>query len=80
MLNAPATISLPDVDRYAVGQDLMIADEGGNCSETLTITIRPCPGTDDIIGGPEGSTIIILSSPYQAVRFRRAAAHVWIRA
>lgn len=79
-LSAPRAISLPDVDNYPVGQDLMIADESGNCSEALTITIRPGSGTGDIIGGPDGATTLVLSNPYQAVRFRRGAAKVWIRA
>lgn len=79
-LTAPRMISLPDVDSFPLGQDLVIADESGACSDTLTITIQPGPGTGDIIGGPEGATTIVLSSPYQAVRFRRGAANLWIRA
>lgn len=78
-LTAPRTILLPDVDAFPLGQDLVIADESGACSEATTITIQPGPGTGDIIGGPEGATTIVLSSPYQAVRFRRGAANLWIR-
>jgi hypothetical protein len=78
-LTAPRTISLPDVDTFPLGQDLVIADESGACSDTLTITIQPGPGTGDIIGSPEGATTFVLSSPYQAVRLRRGAANLWIR-
>ncbi|GJE79637.1 hypothetical protein [Methylorubrum thiocyanatum] len=79
VLTAPRVVSLADVDTFPLGQDLVIADESGACSETLTITIQPGPGTGDIIGGPEGATTIVLSSAYQAVRFRRGAANLWIR-
>lgn len=78
-LTAPRTISLPDVDSFPLGQDLVIADESGACSDALTITIQPGSGTGDIIGGPEGATTIVLFSPYQAVRLRRGAANLWIR-
>ena len=78
-LTAPRVLSLPDVDSFPLGQDLVIADESGACSETLSITIQPGSGTDDVIGGPDGPTTILLSSPYQAVRFRRGAANLWIR-
>lgn len=78
-LTAPRVISLPDVDTFPLGQDLVIADESGACSDTLTITIQPGASTGDIIGGPEGATTIILFSAYQAVRFRRGAANLWIR-
>ena len=78
-LTAPRTISLPDVDTFPTGQDLVVADESGACSDAITITIQPGPATSDIIGGPEGATTIVLSSPYQAVRFRRGAANLWIR-
>lgn len=78
-LTAPRTLSLPDVDAFPLGQDLVIADESGACSDTLTITIQPGPGTDDIIGGPDGPTSIVLFSPYQSARFRRGAANLWIR-
>ena len=78
-LTAPRTVYLPDVDSFPLGQDLVIADESGACSDTLTITIQPGSGTGDIIGGPEGATTIVLFSPYQAVRFRRGAANLWIR-
>ncbi|MBB2961783.1 hypothetical protein [Methylobacterium sp. R2-1] len=39
-LTAPRVISQPDVDSFLLGQDPVIADESGTCSETLTITIR----------------------------------------
>lgn len=78
-LTLPRVVSLPDVDTYPPGQDLVIADESGACSEVLTITIQPGTGTGDIIGGPAGPTTIILTSSYQAARFRRGAANLWIR-
>jgi hypothetical protein len=74
-LTAPRTIYLPDVDAFPF-QDLVIADESGACSEALTITILPGPDTSDTIAG---SSSILLTDPYQAVRFRRGAANLWIR-
>ncbi|MEN3213619.1 hypothetical protein PUR23_26855 [Methylorubrum populi] len=78
-LTAPRTISLPDVDSFPLGRDIVIADESGACSDTLTITIQPGAGTGDVIGGPDGATNIVLFTPYQAARFRRGAANLWIR-
>lgn len=77
-LTAPRTVYLPDVDGFPLGQDLVIADESGACSETLTIAIQPGPGSGDIIGGVDASTVI-LSNPYQAQGFRRGATNLWIR-
>jgi hypothetical protein len=74
-LTAPRVISLPDVDTFPF-RDLVIADESGACSDTLTITIQPGAGTGDTIAG---ATSIVLSSPYQGLRFRRGAANLWIR-
>lgn len=74
-LTAPRTISLPDVDTFPF-RDLVIADESGSCSEALTITIQPGAGTGDTIAG---ASSIVLSSPYQGLRFRRGAANLWIR-
>lgn len=77
-LTGSRTIYLPDVDTYPPGQDLVIADESGACSETLTITIRPGAGTSDIIGGVDNSAVL-LQNPYQVQGFRRGAANVWVR-
>lgn len=74
-LTAARTISLPDVDAFPF-RDLVIADESGACSDTLTITIQPGPGTNDTIAGG-GS--LLLTSPYQGIRLRRGAANLWIR-
>lgn len=83
-LTGPRIVTLPDVDAFPLSQDLVIADETGACSETVTIKIQPGAGTSDVIGGAEpdqGTSIptIILFSPYQAVRLRRGAANLWIR-
>lgn len=76
VLTAPRVVSLPDVDTFPLGQDLVIADESGACSDALTITIQPGAGTGDTIAG---ATSIVLTSPYQGLRFRRGAANLWIR-
>ncbi|CAO4183360.1 hypothetical protein [Methylorubrum aminovorans] len=83
-LTASRTVSLPDVDSFPFGQDLVIADESGACSDTVLIKIRPGVGTGDTIGGADtdpalGVGVVALSSPYQAVRLRRGAANLWIR-
>ncbi|MDV2988137.1 UNVERIFIED_CONTAM: hypothetical protein Q9R58_27940 [Methylobacteriaceae bacterium AG10] len=75
-LTASRVVSLPDVDTFPLGQDLVIADESGACSDTITITVQPGAGTGDTIAG---ASSIILSSPYQALRFRRGTANLWIR-
>ncbi|BDL41082.1 hypothetical protein [Methylorubrum sp. GM97] len=83
-LTASRVISLPDVDSFPFGQDLLIADESGACSDVRLIKVRPGVGTDDTIGGADNDPalsvgVIALSSPYQAVRFRRGATNLWIR-
>ena len=83
-LTGPRIYTLPDVDTYPLGQDHVVADESGACSDTLTIKIQPGPDTNDVIGGAEpdaGTSIptIVLFNPYQAVRLRRGAANLWIR-
>lgn len=75
-LTAARTVSLPDVDTYPLGQDLVIADESGACSDTLTITVQAGAGTGDTIAG---AASLVLTSPYQAIRLRRGAANLWIR-
>lgn len=74
-LTAPRTILLPDVDTFPF-QDLVIGDESLSCSEALTITILPGPGTDDVIATSEGN--VILSRPGEIVWFRRGAANLWM--
>lgn len=76
-LTTPRTVFLPDVDTFPLGTDLVIADESGACSDVLTITIRPGPGTDDVLGVSGG--ILQLFDAYQSARFRRGAANLWIR-
>jgi hypothetical protein len=76
-LTASRTVFLPDVDTFPLGQDLVIADESGACSDTRTITIRPGAATGDVLGTSEGT--VVLSGPYQAARFRRGAVNLWIR-
>lgn len=83
-LTAPRVIFLPDVDTFPLGQDLVIADESGACSDAILIKISAGAGTGDIIGGADidpdlEAGVVSLSSPYQAVRFRRGAANLWIR-
>lgn len=75
-LTAPRTIYLPDVDTFPF-QDLVIADESGACSDALTLTILPGPGTNDVIGTSEGN--VILSRAFEGAWFRRGAANLWIR-
>lgn len=76
-LTAPRVLSLPDVDSFPLGQDLVIADESGACSDALTITIQPRAGTGDVLGVSGG--ILQLFDAYQSARFRRGAANLWIR-
>lgn len=73
-LTAPRFVTLPDVDTFPLGQDLVVADQSGACSDTLTITIQPGAGTGDTISGVSQ---VVLNSPYQTIRLRRAGAGVW---
>lgn len=66
---------LPAAATFPFGQDLVVADGSGACSETRTITIRPRSG--DVLGTSEGTAILF--GPYQSARFRRVAANLWIR-
>lgn len=74
-LTAARTVYLPDVDTYPLGQVLFVADESGNCSETIKITIAVSAGSGDTIAGQASQT---LTSPYQGQGFRRGAANLWI--
>ena len=74
-LTAPRTVFLPDVDAYPQGQTLFVADESGNCSETLPITVAIMPSSGDTIAGQSSHT---LTSAYQGRGFRRGAANLWI--
>lgn len=77
-LTAPRTIYLPDVGHFPLGEELFIADYTGLCSDALSITIRPGPGTEDVIGVPDGTAQ--LTSPNQGIGFRRGDQNLWIRA
>lgn len=75
-LTATRIVKLCDVDVYPKGQDLVISDESGACSETVTITIVPGDGTGDTIPQTSNNTIV-LNAPYASVRLRRGAANLW---
>ena len=75
-LTASRIVKLCDVDVYPKGQDLVISDETGACSETVTITIVPGDGTGDTIPQTSNNTIV-LNAPYASVRLRRGAANIW---
>ncbi len=74
-LTAARSGLLPAAATFPFGQDLVVADGSGACSETRTITIRPRSG--DVLGTSEGTAILF--GPYQSARFRRVAANLWIR-
>ncbi|MGA4550562.1 hypothetical protein [Methylorubrum aminovorans] len=73
-LTAPRLVTLPDVDAFPLGQDLVVADQSGACSEARTITIRAGFATGDTISG---ASQVVLNSPYQTIRLRRASTGVW---
>lgn len=75
-LTASRIVKLCDVDVYPKGQDLVISDETGACSETITITILPGDSTGDTIPQTSNNTIV-LNGPYASVRLRRGAANIW---
>lgn len=75
-LTAPRVVKLCDVDTYPLGQDLVIGDESGACSATITITILVGDGTSDTIPQQSDGTIV-LAYPFASVRLRRGAANIW---
>ncbi|GJE54602.1 hypothetical protein [Methylobacterium thuringiense] len=76
-LTASRVVTLCDVDTYPLGQDLVIGDETGACSDAIRITVQIGGGTGDSI--PQQSDgIIVLAYPYASVRLRRGAANIWL--
>ncbi|MGX7707963.1 hypothetical protein [Methylobacterium sp. Gmos1] len=69
--------SLPDVDGYPYGQDLVIVDEGRYLGGAYTITVQPLTGSGDaIVGFPSG---LPLSDVGASVRLRRGLlSDVWV--
>lgn len=75
-LTASRVVKLCDVDTYPLGQDLVIGDESGACSATVTITIIVGDTTYDTIPQQSDGTIT-LSYPFASVRMRRGAVNIW---
>ncbi len=71
--------SLPDVDGYPYGQDLVIADEGKFLGGAYTVTLIPLAGSGDSIRDyPSG---IVMQDAGATVRLRRGLlSDTWILA
>lgn len=75
-LTAPRTVTLPAASAYPQGVPLFIADESGNCSPTLMITIA-AKGQDGI-GGPSGAQpSVTIGSPFQKLAFNSNGSNLW---
>lgn len=71
-LTAARTVALPPATNYPAGQGLVIADESGACSATLSITALASGG--DTVAG---TASIMLGAPYQKVTFHCNGSNLW---
>ncbi|GEP09796.1 hypothetical protein MMMDOFMJ_0203 [Methylobacterium gnaphalii] len=71
-LTHPIAMTLPDASLYTVGQPLYIADETGQCSTTLPITVKPMIGQTIV-----GSTTIDMVVPGQKLIFHANGTSRW---
>jgi hypothetical protein len=77
-LTASRAWSLPDVDGYPYGQDLVIVDEGRFLGAGLTLTLGPLAGSGDTLP-PWTNNLIPLDSAGAYVRLRRGVlSNVWV--
>ncbi|WP_123834313.1 hypothetical protein [Methylobacterium currus] len=76
-LTASRSWSLPDVDGYPYGQDLVIVDDGRTLGAGPTLAVIPLAGSGDAIAGyPSGIT---LADAGASVRLRRGLlSNVWV--
>lgn len=76
-ITASHSWSLPNVDDYPFGQDLLIADEGRLLGSGSALTVIPLAGSGDAIAG--FSNGIILADAGASVRLRRGLlSDVWV--
>lgn len=71
-LTAARVVSLPAASLYPTGAWLVVVDETGLCSPTLTITLSR-NGSDTINGG----TSVVLNGPYAAVIIESNGSNAW---
>ncbi|WP_267406669.1 hypothetical protein [Methylobacterium sp. GC_Met_1] len=74
-LTQARVLTLPAASAYPVGHTLVIADEAGACSTSLTVTLAPA-GSDKI----NGAASVVLSVPWFAVVLRVDGASRWVAA
>ncbi|MGX7709138.1 hypothetical protein [Methylobacterium sp. Gmos1] len=76
-ITASRTWSLPDVDGYPYGQDLVIIDEKRITSPSLTLSLIPLAGSGDTIP-PYGDNRILFDGSIPFVRLRRGLLdNIW---
>ncbi len=71
-LTAPRTVTLPAASTYPQGQSFTIADESGNCSTPVPITIA-ISGSDTIAG----STSVQMSTGYLTLTLHSNGTNLW---
>lgn len=71
-LTAARTITLPAALAFPAGQPLYVADESGNCSSTLLITIAAA-GSDKI----GADTSVTMGLPFQKLTFHSNGSNLW---
>lgn len=71
-ISATRTVTLPAASSYAAGQQLLVLDESGSCSATLTITINSA-GSDTI----NGVTSAVIAGAYGALTLESNGSNAW---
>ena len=74
-MTAARTVTLPSAANYPPGQDFVVFDADGSCSEANPLTVQAATG--QTIGG---RTAIQLIDKFQSVRLRRAGPALWVLA
>lgn len=72
-LSAPRTFTLPQASTYRPGQSLIVVDESGSCSSTMSITLQ-CVGSDTIAG----ASSVLIATPYQKLTLHSNGNNLWV--
>ena len=71
-LTATRIVTLCAASAYPIGTDLLIADDSGNCSATIIISVAAA-GSDHI----SGATSLTITTAYGSIRLRSNGSNGW---
>jgi hypothetical protein len=71
-LTASTVVTLCAASAFPVGTDLLVADDSGNCSATITIAVAAA-GSDHI----SGATSLTITTAYGSMRLRSNGSNMW---